>query len=37
MIAKEVTKEANIGPALAKDTIERRQAGTRPATAKDKG
>lgn len=36
-IAKDVTKDANIGPALAKDTIEQSQIETSPAHAKDKG
>lgn len=36
-IAKEITKEPNIGPAQAKDTIGVTQTSNRPAAAKDKG
>lgn len=36
-IAKDVTRDKNIGPALAKDTIDQIQLGTSPAQAKDKG
>lgn len=36
-LAKDVMKDKNIGPALAKDTIDQTQIGTSPAHAKDKG